>query len=72
MQPGSPKIRNSTPQTHPFNAGDKVMHPSFGKGIVVSCSERGEDFEITVAFIGNIGIKRLLNSYAKLEKLTAE
>ena len=72
MQPGSPKIPNSSPQTHPFNAGDKVMHPSFGKGIVVSCSERGEDFEITVAFIGNIGIKRLLNSYAKLEKLTAE
>tara|TARA_B100001540_G_C15218925_1_gene378607 strand:- start:99 stop:347 length:249 start_codon:yes stop_codon:yes gene_type:complete len=57
---------------YPFKAGDKVSHASFGEGIVVNCSERPGDFEITVAFVGNVGIKRLLNSYAKLIKSTAE
>ena len=56
---------------YPFKAGDKVSHASFGEGIVVNCSERPGDFEITVAFIGNVGIKRLLNSYAKLVKSAA-
>ena len=56
---------------YPFKAGDKVSHASFGEGIVVNCSERPGDFEITVAFVGNVGIKRLLNSYAKLVKSAA-
>ena len=52
----------------PFKAGDKVIHESFGEGIVVSCNVSGADFEITVAFAGESGIKRLLHSFAKLDK----
>ena len=54
----------------PFNAGDKVSHDSFGQGIVVSCTPAGGDFEVTVAFLGDSGVKRLLHSFAKLDKVS--
>jgi DNA helicase-2/ATP-dependent DNA helicase PcrA len=52
----------------PFKAGEKVEHASFGKGVVVSCQPKAGDYEVTVAFLGNAGIKRLLSSLAKLQK----
>ncbi len=51
-----------------FNAGDRVSHPTFGQGLVISSALKGGDEEVTVAFEGR-GIKRLLASYAKIEKL---
>jgi DNA helicase-2/ATP-dependent DNA helicase PcrA len=51
----------------PFRAGDKVTHATFGQGIVVNCLAKPGDYEITVAFKGQSGIKRLLHSFAKLE-----
>ena len=52
----------------PFRAGDKVTHPSFGDGIVVNCIAAGSDYEVAVAFTANVGVKRLLLSFANLEK----
>ena len=46
-----------------------MRHHAFGAGIVVSCVPSGLDSEITVAFTGGAGIKRLLQSFAHLEKL---
>jgi DNA helicase-2/ATP-dependent DNA helicase PcrA len=54
----------------PFKAGEKVSHGSFGQGIVVSCNPTGGDFEVTVAFLGDSGVKRLLHSFAKLDKVS--
>lgn len=64
------EIPSSAPEMYPppFQAGDKVTHASFGNGIVVSCTPKPGDYEITVAFLGDAGIKRLLNSFAKLNK----
>ncbi len=53
----------------PFKAGDKVNHESFGPGIVVSCKQKGIDFEITVVFSNKSGIKTLLHSFANLKRL---
>ena len=52
----------------PFRAGDKVRHATFGEGIVVNCAPADTDHEVTVAFKGNSGVKRLLHSIAGLEK----
>ena len=52
-----------------FSAGDRVKHGTFGEGIVVSCGESGDEQVVTVAFKGSHGIKKLLLSYAPLEKL---
>ena len=48
--------------------GDKVRHAKFGEGTVVSSLPNGNDFEVAVAFDG-AGVKRLLLSFAPLEKI---
>lgn len=50
-----------------FFAGQKVRHGTFGDGVVVSSKLVENDEEVTVAFAGK-GVKRLLASFAKLEK----
>ncbi|MCH7998716.1 MAG: UvrD-helicase domain-containing protein [Chloroflexi bacterium] len=52
-----------------FAAGDHVRHPKFGQGIVVSCQPSSSDYQIVVAFKGEAGIKKLLLSFAPLEKI---
>ncbi|MDD5190204.1 MAG: 3'-5' exonuclease, partial [Dehalococcoidales bacterium] len=51
-----------------FKDGERVRHAQFGEGVVVTTRKSGADVEVTVAFKG-AGIKRLLLSYAKLEKI---
>ncbi|MGA9349164.1 MAG: UvrD-helicase domain-containing protein [Anaerolineae bacterium] len=51
-----------------FETGDRVRHRMFGEGIVIESKATGGDEEVTVAFQER-GIKRLLASFAKLEKL---
>lgn len=51
-----------------LRAGDHVRHASFGEGVVVSCQPAKDDAEVVVVFDG-VGIKKLLLSYAKLEKV---
>lgn len=48
--------------------GDRVRHASFGEGLVVNTKPSGDDQEIAVAFDG-AGVKRLLLSFAPLEKV---
>lgn len=50
-----------------WNAGDKVTHPTFGEGVIVSSKIVGQDEELQVAFEG-AGVKRLLAAYAKLTR----
>ena len=54
-----------------FNAGERVRHAKFGEGIVVTAQQTasGADQEVTVAFKGEAGVKKLLLSFAPLEKL---
>jgi DNA helicase-2/ATP-dependent DNA helicase PcrA len=51
-----------------FAAGEHVRHERFGEGIVVSCVVTPSDQEVTVAFKGGAGVKKLLLSYAPLER----
>jgi len=52
-----------------YSAGQRVRHAKFGDGIVVSCRDTGSDQEVTVAFKGEHGVKRLLVSFAPLERV---
>jgi len=58
----------SNPVTLEFKAGDHVHHAQFGDGVVVSCRTVKDDNEVVVAFYG-AGVKRLLLSFARLEKV---
>ncbi|NLL90374.1 MAG: AAA family ATPase, partial [Dehalococcoidales bacterium] len=51
-----------------LKAGDRVKHAQFGRGMVISCKPVKNDSEIVVAF-PDLGIKRLLLSFARLEKV---
>lgn len=61
---GTP-VRDSDPGT--FYVGDRVRHPRFDRGIVMSVKGEGADAEITVVFSGEV--KKLIAAYAKLEKI---
>ncbi|MFH1964913.1 MAG: UvrD-helicase domain-containing protein [Acidobacteriota bacterium] len=50
-----------------FKSGDTVSHSKFGRGQVLMVERAGDDVKITVSFPGK-GMKKLLQSYAKLEK----
>ena len=64
----------ATPENKPqspsivLKAGDRVRHAIFGEGVVVSCTPRQDDTEVVTAF-GGAGVKKLLLSFAKLEKV---
>jgi len=61
--------RPTMPDTALFTGGERVRHPHFGEGIVVSCQVIGDDQEVTVAFKGAFGMKKLMLSFAPLERL---
>lgn len=50
-----------------FNAGESVMHPTFGRGVVLSTRQMGADLFYEIAF-DNFGTKKMMATYAKLTK----
>jgi len=72
-QAAMPSYSREKAPTPKFNsgelkAGDHVLHAQFGEGVVVSCRSVRDDIEVVVAFDGG-GVKRLLLSFAPLEKV---
>jgi DNA helicase-2/ATP-dependent DNA helicase PcrA len=53
----------------PFNVGETVRHRTFGIGVVISCAPIRDDVEVTVAFPGATGVKKLVQKLARLEKI---
>lgn len=51
-----------------WTVGDKVNHKKWGQGTVVSVSGHGDDLQVDIAFPG-IGIKKLLATFAPIEKI---
>jgi hypothetical protein len=51
----------------PLRPGDKVTHPTFGRGTVISSTGVGADEQVVVAFDG-AGVKKLVRGYARLRR----
>ena len=70
-QAPTPVINRGEPATSRPNlqTGDSVRHSSFGEGVVTGVDVTVSDTEVTVEFEGGVGQKRLLLSFAPLEKL---
>lgn len=51
-----------------WQVGDKLTHPKWGEGTVVSLKGEGESCQLDIAFANGIGIKRLLATIAPIEK----
>jgi len=69
MAKAATKAKAPVIEKPPLSAGDHVKHAKFGEGIVVSCVPSGSDQELTIAFKGENGLKRLMLSFAPLEKI---
>ena len=65
---GQPEA-DPTPELLELSDGDRVRHETFGEGVVVSRRAVDGDFELMVAFDG-AGLKKLLQSFARLEKMS--
>lgn len=50
-----------------FSAGDRVKHPAFGIGVVLTAQSIGADTLYEVAF-ESVGTKKMMGTYAKLSK----
>ncbi len=66
-QPERPAGPSPTPGPE-LKPGDRVRHAQFGEGVVVSLTPKAGDSEVIVAF-GGVGVKRLLLSFARLDKI---
>ena len=53
-----------------FRPGQKVRHPKYGEGTVYQREGEGEDAKITVQF-PRFGIKKLVEKYAQLERVSS-
>ena len=62
------KARGVASSEAPFRPGEKVKHAVFGQGVVISCTGSGDEAQVSVAF-PNVGIKKLVAGYARLEKV---
>ena len=62
------EARNSS-KSHSFKIGDSVRHAVFGEGVVMSVDYEKSDCLLTIQFAGELGTKRLLLSFAPLEKV---
>ena len=51
-----------------LNAGDRVRHPVFGEGSVLSAQRMAADMIYEVAF-DTVGTKKMMGTYAKLQKI---
>ena len=67
--PPAPRELKKPEWAAPFEIGAKVRHGKFGIGVVLACNPLKSDAEVTVAFPGVIGVKKLVQSLAKLEKV---
>lgn len=61
---GTPIVQN----TGGYNLGQRVRHPKFGEGTIINLEGQDEHIRLQIAFQGE-GIKWLVASYARLEKL---
>lgn len=52
-----------------WSVGDQVVHKKWGKGTVVSMKGEDDSVELDIAFPSPVGLKRLLGSFAPIEKV---
>ncbi len=58
--------KSRAPSKPRYAAGQRVRHPKFGEGLILSVRLDGED-EILDVFFENVGMKRVIASLARLE-----
>jgi DNA helicase-2/ATP-dependent DNA helicase PcrA len=63
----APEDEDQSRSASGFRLGQRVRHPQFGVGTVIGVEDHVDDVKVTVRF-ATVGSKRLLASFAKLER----
>ena len=64
---GPASVIHAEPPAIQFRAGDRVLHKTFGTGMIVSVSPMGNDTLLEIAF-DTVGTKKLMANFARLQK----
>ena len=64
---GPAGVTHGEPPVAHFQAGDSVVHKTFGTGMIVSTSPMGNDTLLEIAF-DTVGTKKLMANFARLQK----
>ncbi len=67
-RPVPPATTEARAGMNALEAGDRVSHPTFGEGEILSIKPMGADKLIEIMF-DDVGTKKLMGTYAKLKKL---
>jgi DNA helicase-2/ATP-dependent DNA helicase PcrA len=68
VKPSSlPAATAAKTDTTDYSIGETVIHPKFGKGMVITAEKMGNDSMLEIAF-EEVGTKKLMAAYAKLRK----
>jgi DNA helicase-2/ATP-dependent DNA helicase PcrA len=54
-----------------FTSGERVKHPKFGEGMVISAKEISGDWLLEITF-DNVGTKKIMAKFAKIEHIDGE
>lgn len=68
VQAGGIGISKPTAAKCTYNAGDTVIHNTFGEGMILSSKPMGNDTLLEIAF-ERFGTKKIMANYAKLKKI---
>ena len=55
----------------PFKVGDRVRHPTFGDGLVLEVSPRGDDLMLRVSFSKDNAQRKVLARTSRVERVDA-
>jgi DNA helicase-2/ATP-dependent DNA helicase PcrA len=62
------QMPKTSPDREKFKAGDRLKHPIFGEGMVVSATNMSNDTLLEIIF-DKVGTKKVMQNYAKLTKI---
>ena len=62
-------VSSPKPARLTLRVGDLVSHTAFGEGVVTGWEPDASDVQVTIEFRDGVGVKRLLLSFAPLEKI---
>ena len=68
ISPSAKQFEGSQMDSLNYGVGDTVKHIKFGTGVVTDITKGGKAYEVTVDF-PDYGVKKLLSTFAKLEKI---
>jgi len=66
--PKSPRSAPASTSSVSYSTGEMVNHKVFGKGMILSCVNVGNDHLLEISF-DSVGTKKIMANFAKLQKL---